>query len=264
MQLQKFLEVNNVGLMRFQEIIHACGLSSQIKAIEICETSPAMLNYYFKPLKQSFQTQVIDENFTSTSKGLGQAEFIWVNGAVERNEMLMPFYMGHFSEDFAKSSRIFVKACQVIFIFVNKASGHFPNVTLSKETEYLPETPLHPLTWRKIFSSPDPNNFLHEISDPLPELSLQQILPPPINPFTSEMIVEKSSSQTLFEELEQLLPDLSNEENKGNMNYFDELMQTTNQDPFIFSIEDICLTCFQTREQGCHCHDASCELCFSL
>ena len=75
-QLQKFLEVNNVGLMSFQEVIHACGLPSHIKAIEICECSPAMLNYYFKRLKQSFQTQVINENFTPTSKGLGQAEFI--------------------------------------------------------------------------------------------------------------------------------------------------------------------------------------------
>ena len=186
-----------------------------------------MLNYYFKPLKQSFQTQVINENFTSTSKGLGQAEFIWVNGATERNEMLLPFYMGDFSEDFAKSSRVFVKARQVIFIFVNKAFEHFPNVTLSKEMKYLPETPLHPLTWQKIFSSRDPNNFLHEISDPLPELSLQQILPPlPINPFLSELLLERSSSQTLFEELEQLLPDLSNEENEENTNYFEELMQT--------------------------------------
>ena len=109
-QLQKFLEVNSVGLMAFQEIIHACGLPSHAKAIEICECSPAMLNYYFKPLKQSFQTQVINENFTPTSKGLGQAEFIWVNGAVERSEMLMPFYMGDSSEDFNKSSRGFVKA----------------------------------------------------------------------------------------------------------------------------------------------------------
>ena len=86
--------------MTFQEIIHACGLPFHAKAIEICKSSPAMLNYYFKPLEQSFQTQVINENFTPTSKGLGQAEFIWVNGAMKRNEMLMPFYMGDLSEDF--------------------------------------------------------------------------------------------------------------------------------------------------------------------
>ena len=139
LQLQKFLEINNVGLMIFQQIIHACGLPSQGKTIEICGYSLMMQNYYFIPLKQSFQTQVIDENFTSTSKGLGQgAEFIWVNGAFERNEMLMPFYMGDFSEAFAKSSRLFVKARQVIFIFVDKASGYFPSVTISKEMECLP------------------------------------------------------------------------------------------------------------------------------
>ena len=145
-QLQKFLEDNSVGLMTFQEIIHACGLPSHAKAIEICESSPAMLNYYFKPLKQSFQTQVINENFAPTSKGLGQAEFIWVNGAVKRSEMLMPFYMGDSSEDFNKSSRVFVKARQVIFIFAGKASGHFPSVSLPKETGYSPESPRHPLT----------------------------------------------------------------------------------------------------------------------
>ena len=200
--------------MAFQEIIHACGLPSHAKAIEICESSPAMLNYYFKPLKQSFQTQVINETFAPTSKGLGQAEFIWVNGAVERSEMLMPFYMGDSSEDFNKSSRVFVKARQVIFIFVGKASGHFPSVSLPKETGYLPESPLHPLTWRKIFSSRDPNNFLHEIADPLPEWSLQQIFPAPRNPLISELLLERTSSQTLFEELDQILPDLSSEENE--------------------------------------------------
>ena len=54
LQLQKFLEANNVGVMAFQQIIHACGLASQGKAIEICGCSPMMQNYYFKPLKQSF------------------------------------------------------------------------------------------------------------------------------------------------------------------------------------------------------------------
>ena len=178
--------------------------------------------------------------------------------------MLMPFHMGDLSEDFNKSSRAFVKARQVIFIFVDKASGHFPSVTLPKETEYLPESPLHPLTSRKIFSSRDPNNFLHEIADPRPETSLQQIFPPPRNPLISEQLLERTSSQSLFEELDQLLPDLSNEENEENMNYFDDLWQTTNQDPFIFELDDTCLTCFHPREQACHCHETSCELCFSL
>ena len=267
-QLQKFFEDNSVGLMAFQEIIHTCGLASHTKVIEICQCSPAMLNYYFKPLKQSFQTQVINENFVPTSKGLGQAEFIWVNGAAERSEMLMPFYMGDSSEDFNKSSRVFVKARQVIFIFVDKASGHFPNVSLPKETGYLPESPLHPLTWRKIFSSRDPNNFLNDITDPLPEWSLQQISPSPKNPLISELLLERTSSQTssqtLFEELEQILPNLSSAENEQNMNYFEDLWQTTNQDPFIFELDDICLTCFQPRGQGCHCHETSCQLCFSL
>ena len=93
LELHKFLEVNSVGLTTFQQIIHDCGLSSHSKAIEICGCSPLMENYYFKSLKQSFQTQVIDENFVSTSKGLGQSEFIWANGLFERNEMLMPFYI---------------------------------------------------------------------------------------------------------------------------------------------------------------------------
>ena len=267
-QLQKFLEDNSVGLMPFQEIIHACGLASHTKAIEICQCSPVMLNYYFKPLKQSFQTQVINENFVPTSKGLGQAEFIWVNGAAERSEMLMPFYMGDSSEDFNKSSRVFVKARQVIFIFVTKASEHFPSVSLPKETGYLPESPLHPLTWRKIFSSRDPNNFLHDIADPLPEWSLQQIFPAPKNPLISELLLERTSSQTssqtLFEELDQILPDLSSAENEQNMNYFEDLWQTTNQDPFIFELDDVCLTCFHPRGQACHCHETSCELCFAL
>ena len=137
-------------------------------------------------------------------------------------------------------------------------------MTLPKETEYLPENPLHPLTWRKIFSFRDPNNFMHEIPDPLPESSLQQIFPLPRNPLISELLLERTSSQSLFEELDQLLPDLSNEENEENMNYFEELMQTTNQDPFLFELEDICLTCFQSQEQACHCHETSCELCFSV
>ena len=252
-ELQKFLEAINVGLMAFQQIIHTCGLPSQSKAIEICGCSPAMQNYYFKPLKQSFQTQLIDENFTSTSKGLGQgAEFMWVNGPSERNEMLMPFYMGDYCEDFAKSSRLFVKARQVIFIFVDKVSGHFPSVTCSKEMDSLPENPLHPFTWGKVFSSQDPSNILHEVTDPLPESSLQQILPspPPPAPFLSDPFEENVRTQTLFEELDNLLPDLSKEENEENMKYFD--------------VEDICLTCFQLRDEACHCHETSCEGCFSL
>ena len=84
-QLQKFLEDNSVDMMMFQEIIHACGLAFHTKAVEICQCFSVMLDYYFKPLKQSFQTQVINKNFVPTSKGLGQAEFIWVNGAAERS-----------------------------------------------------------------------------------------------------------------------------------------------------------------------------------
>ena len=265
-QLQKFLEDNSVDMMAFQEIIHACGLAFHTKAVEICQCSSVMLDYYFKPLKQSFQTQVINENFVPTSKGLGQAEFIWVNGAPERSEMLMPFYTDDLSEDFNRSSRVFVKARQVIFIFVTEASGHFPSVSLPKETVYLPESPLHPLTWRKIFSSRDPNNFLHDIADPLPEWTLQQIFPAPKNPLISELLLERTSSQTssqtLFEELEQILPDLSSAENEQN--YFEDLWQTTNQDPFIFELDDVCLTCFHPRGQACQCHETSCEACFSL
>ena len=260
LELHKFLEVNGVELSTLQRIIHECGQSSHSKAIEICGCSRLMQNYYFKGLKQSFQTQVIDENFISTCKGLGQSEFIWVNGSFERNEMLMPFYMGDFSEDFAKSSRLFVKAHQVIFIFVDNASGYFPSVNLFKEMNYLPLTALHPLTWKKVFCSQDPNNSLHGIEDPLPESSLQEILPPP--PLTmNEVFLECRETQSLFEQLDDLLPDEPNEE---NMKYFEDLMQTTSQDPFIFNIDDVCLTCFQTRDQGCHCHEPSCEFCFSL
>ena len=105
--------------------------------------------------------------------------------------------MEDFSEDFAKSSRLFVKACQVIFIFVDKASGYFPSVNVSKEMGYLPLNPLHPLTWRKVFCSQDQNNFLHEKADPLPESTLQQILPPPA-PSLNEPFLESNKAQTLI------------------------------------------------------------------
>ena len=64
LELQKVLEANNVGLMTFQQIIHACDLPFQPKVIEISGCSSMMQDYYFKPMKQSFQTQVIDENFS--------------------------------------------------------------------------------------------------------------------------------------------------------------------------------------------------------
>ena len=149
----------------------------------------------------------------------------------------------------------FVKASQVIFIFVDKPSGHFSGVTVPKKFECLPENPSHPFTWRKVFYSQDQTIFLHEIPDRLTELKLQQLLPPAS---LSELTLKSSVPKTVFKELEDLLKDYSLEtsneslfeENERNMTHLEDLMQITNDDPFIFNLEDICLTCFQTRDQG--------------
>ena len=94
-ELQKFLNENKVDLMEFQDTIHVCGYPCQAKAIEIKGCSKAMKKYYFAPMKKSMVTQVIEEDILPTSKSLGLgAQCLWVNGAEERSERLMPFYLG--------------------------------------------------------------------------------------------------------------------------------------------------------------------------
>ena len=142
-------------------------------------------------------------------------------------------------------------------------------MTVTKEFEFVPENSLHPFTWRKVFYSQDQTNILHKIPDPLPELKLQQLLPPPS---LSELTLKSSEPKTFSEELDDLLKDYSLEtsneslfeENEENMTHLEELMQVTNDNPFMFNVEDVCLTCFQTRDQGCYCHQIFCEWCFSL
>ena len=78
---------------------------------------------------------MIEEDNLPTSKSLGLgAQCLWVNGAEERSEILMPFYLGAHCEDLVKSSRQLIKAKQVIFIFVQQLSDYFPSVTFEKET----------------------------------------------------------------------------------------------------------------------------------
>ena len=132
-ELQKFLNENKVDLMEFQDTIHVCGYPGQAKAIEIKGCSKAMKTYYFAPMKKSMVTQVIEEDNLPMSKSLGLgAQCLWVNGAEERSERLMPLYLGAHCEDLVKSSRQLIKAKQVIFIFVQQLSGYFPSVTLEK------------------------------------------------------------------------------------------------------------------------------------
>ena len=158
-ELQKFLNENKVDLMEFQDTIHVCGYPGQAKAIEIKGCSKAMKTYYFAPMKKSMVTQVIEEDNLPTSKSLGLgAQCLWVNGAEERSEILMPLYLGAHCEDLVKSSRQLIKAKKVIFIFVQQLSGYFPSVTLEKETP-VGKKPLHPLAWQKVFHSEDVASF---------------------------------------------------------------------------------------------------------
>ena len=125
---------------------------------------------------------------------------LWVNGAEERSERLMPFYLGAHCEDLVKSSRQLTKAKQVIFIFVQEVSGYFPSVTLEKET---PEgkKPLQPLAWQKVFHSEDVGSILNKIVDPLPEKSLG-------------MMMNSASPKTLFKELDKILADVQMPDNE--------------------------------------------------
>ena len=149
-ELQKFLNENKVDLMEFQDTIHVCGYPGQAKAIEIKGCSKAMKKYYFATMKKSMVTQVIEEDNLPTSKSLGLAQCLWVNGAKERSETLMPFYLGAHCEDLIKSSCQLIKAKQVIFIFVQQLLGYFASVILGKETP-VGKKLFHPLAREKAF-----------------------------------------------------------------------------------------------------------------
>ena len=264
-ELQKFLNEKKVDLMDFQDTIHVCGYPGQAKAIEIKGCSKAMKTYYFAPMKKSMVTQVIEENNLPTSKSLGLgAQCLWVNGAEERSERLMPFYLGAHCEDLAKSSRQLIKAKQVIFIFVQQLSGYFPSVTLEKETP-VGKKPLHPLAWQKVFHSEDAASFLNKIVDPLPEKSLRM------------MMMNSISPKTLFEELDEILTDVQMPDNEAE-NLLESLLAMTEGseglDKELSGVENVledmnsfqmmCTVCYQLSNEGCHCHEMRCERCFGL
>ena len=265
-ELQKFLNENKVDLMEFQDTIHVCGYPGQAKAIEIKGCSKAMKTYYFAPMKKSMVTQVIEEDNLPTSKSLGLgAQCLWVNGAEERSEILMPLYLGAHCENLVKSSRQLIKAKKVIFIFVQQLSGYFSSVTLEKETP-VGKKPLHPLAWQKVFHSEDVASFLNKIVDPLPERSLRMM-----------MMMNSTSPKTLFEELDEILTDVQMPDNEAD-NLLETLLTMTEGteglDKELSGVENVledmtsfqmmCTVCYQLSNEGCHCHEMRCERCFGL
>ena len=217
-------------------------------------------------MKKSMVTQVIEEDNLPTSKSLGLgAQCLWVSGAEERSEILMPLYLGAHCEDLVKSSCQLIKAKQVIFIFVQQLSGYFPSVTLEKETP-VGKNPLHPLAWQKVFHSEDVASFFNKIVDPLPERSLRM------------MMMNSASPKTLFEELDKILADVQMQNNEAE-NLLESLLAMTegteglekefsalsgleNVLADMSSFQMMCTVCYQLSNEGCHCHEMRCERCF--